>query len=509
MQRPKLSESTTSGFPDKAYLLTLPSTKALNTSNVEVTENTSPVSGLGVTPPGGDKSGAILLIDASNSMKGAPIQNAMAASRAFLAERKKDLPVAIIVFGPSDSVLSDFTTDGAALQQAVAQTPATSEGTHIYDALVNAVNKAKDQGLERTTVVLLSDGTDVGSDTSRAEALQAATDANVRVISVGLSSPQYDPATLKSLANRTGGRYVETATPAELQPIFQEIGQQLSSEYEVTYRSLLPPQQKADVQVKVAGFAPASATYVTPALDLAPAGTFEESWIDKVITSPWLMIFVVVSVLALVGFAIFSAIDVRNRSLRRRMAAYVTVPSEEESRMRRAEVASMLADTAQRTVGGQRWWQRFETDVELGGFSLSALAIAGWTIVGGIFASIAAAIVFQIPLVPPRRPRCAVRHALDRVPSRPEDAQGIRGAAGRQPRRPRRRDANGPLDDGRPLGHGRQLDRAVEDRVPPRPPGRAARRSDRRCADGDGTTNAELRRGAARARHAPPARSGR
>ena len=59
---PKLSESTTSGFPDKAYLLTLPSTKALNTSNVEVTENTSPVTGVGVTPPGGDKSGAILLI---------------------------------------------------------------------------------------------------------------------------------------------------------------------------------------------------------------------------------------------------------------------------------------------------------------------------------------------------------------------------------------------------------------------------------------------------------------
>ena len=102
------------------------------------------------------------------------------------------------------------------------------------------------------------------------------------------------------------------------------------------------------------------------------------------ITSPWLMVFVIVSVLALIGFAIFSAIDVRNRSLRRRMAQYVTVPSEEESRMRRTEVASILADTAQRTVGNQRWWQRFEADVELGGFSLSPLAIAGWTIVGGI-----------------------------------------------------------------------------------------------------------------------------
>ena len=147
--------------------------------------------------------------------------------------------------------------------------------------------------------------------------------------------------------------------------------------------------------MKVAGFAPATAKYTTPALDLTPQGTFERSWIDDVITSPWLMIFVIVAVLALVVFAILSAVDVRNRSLRRRMAQYVTVPSEDESRLRRAEVSAMLADTAQRTVGGQRWWQRFETDVELGGFSLSALAIAGWTIVGGIFASIAVAIYFQ------------------------------------------------------------------------------------------------------------------
>ena len=392
---PTLSETSTSGFPDKAYLVTLPSTQPLTEKNVGVTENGEPVLSLGVAPPGGDKSGALLLIDASNSMKGAPIQNAMAAARAFLKERKPNLPVAIVVFGPDDSVLTNFTTDTNELTESVSKTPVTSEGTHIYDALVNAVNMAKDQGLERTTVVLLSDGTDVGSSTTRAAALQAAEDQNVRVISVGLSSPQYDPETLKSLAGRTGGTYVETATPAELQPIFQEIGQQLSNEYEVTYRSLLPAHRPAVVLVKVAGLAPATAKYTTPTLTLEPQGTFEENWVDETITSPWLMIFVVVAVLALVGFAIFSAIDVRNRSLRRRMAQYVTVPSEEESKLRRAEVAQILTDTAQRTVGGQRWWQRFESDVELAGFGMSALAIAGWTIVGGILASIVAAIVLH------------------------------------------------------------------------------------------------------------------
>jgi tight adherence protein B len=394
-QAPKLTESPTSGFPDKAFLVSLGATTALTAEQVDVTENGGPVTSLAVAPPGGSKSGAILLIDASNSMQGAPIQNAMAASRAFLAERKDDLPVAIVVFGPDDNVLAEFTTNSGELEQAVAETPATSEGTHIYDAVINVAEKARAQGLERVTVVLLSDGTDIGSSATRAEALQAAADANMRVISVGLSSPQYDPETLKALANRTGGRYVETATPAELQPIFQEIGQQLSSEYEVTYRSLQPANEDVVVAVKVTGRAPASATYTTPAIDLAPQGTFEQSWIDEVITSPWLMIFVIVAVLALLAFAIFSAIDVRNRSLRRRMAQYVTVPSEEESRLRRAEVSAMLADTAQRAVGRQRWWQRFETDVELGGFNLSPLAIAGWTIVGGIVASLAVALWFQ------------------------------------------------------------------------------------------------------------------
>src|SRR6185437_12984409 len=74
---PTLSDETTSGFPDKAFLVTLPSTQALTASKLQVTENGQPVMALGVAPPGGDKSGAILLLDASNSMKGAPIQNAM------------------------------------------------------------------------------------------------------------------------------------------------------------------------------------------------------------------------------------------------------------------------------------------------------------------------------------------------------------------------------------------------------------------------------------------------
>jgi len=392
---PKLTEDSSGTFPDKVFYLQLPSRRALDETSVKVTENGTDVLALGVESAGKSGSGAVLLIDASNSMEGAAIKGAMAAARAFLEQRSEDLPVAVVVFGPSDSVLTDFTTDSEKLTEAVAENPELAEGTHIYDALTKVTELAQDEKLARTTVVLLSDGTDVGSETTLADAVAAANAASVRVIGVGLRSSQYDPGALRKIAAATGGTYAEGGTPKALAPIFAEIGARISNEYVVTYRSLLRPEVKATVKAAIAGWPTATARYTTPAIDFAPRGSFERGWIDKVIVSPWLLLFILVVTFVLIAFAILTAVDVRKRSIRRRMAQYVTVPSEEESRARRAEVAAVLAEKAQRRVGRHRWWQRFETDVELGGFSLTPLALAAWTIVGGIVASIAAAILLQ------------------------------------------------------------------------------------------------------------------
>jgi len=80
----------------------------------------------------------------------------------------------------------------------------------------------------------------------------------------------------------------------------------------------------------------------------------------------------------------------------------------------------MLAEQAQRRVGGQRWWQNFERDVELGGFSLSAVTLAGWTVIGGILGSIAFALALQslwgllIGLIAPVLMRFVVRVRVSR-----------------------------------------------------------------------------------------------
>jgi tight adherence protein B len=391
---PTLREAPDSSFPDKVFIYRTPERTSLTAAKLVVTENGGLVTGVEVDS-GAKSSGAILLIDASNSMRGAPIAGAMAAARAFLGERKPTLPVAVIAYNPEVTVLTDFTTDGQQLAAAVSSAPTTTEGTHIYDALIRGAELAEAQGLPRTTAVLLSDGHRRGVQASRADALTALQEANVRVISVGLRSPEYDAETLQSVARHTGGTYVLSDNPSGLETIFSQIGSQLSNEYVVKYRSLLGPDVKALVNAKAAGYPAASATYATPPLGLLPRGNFDRNWIDKVILSPFLMAFVIVAVLGLLAFAVLTAFDVRSRSVRRRMAQYVSIPTEEESSLRRAEVASMLADRAQRRVAGNRWWQAFERDVELSGLSSSAVTIAGWTFLAGIVASLVAALALQ------------------------------------------------------------------------------------------------------------------
>ncbi|MDQ3671262.1 MAG: type II secretion system F family protein [Actinomycetota bacterium] len=392
---PKLTVSPSSGFPDRGYLLQLPERRALTAADVSVTENDGPVSGLAVVPPGGAATGAILLIDASNSMQGAPLQGAMQAARAFMNERKANMPLSVVVFGPDDTTLAEFTTDAQELAASVVDTPTTSEGTHIYDALIEATESVTSQGLRRATIVLMSDGTDIGSEASLAEAQQALAATNTRVYSVGLRSPQYAPDALQAVSRRSGGRYAEAARPAELAAIFSEIGADLATEYEVTYRSVLPPQVDANVRVVVNGLPAARSSYRTPVLAITSGGTFDRSWIDDVIVSPYLAVFIVVSVIALLALALFAGVDARNRSLRHRMSQYVNVPTEEEGRVRRAEVTAMLADRAQRRVEGHRWFKSFERDVELGGFKYTPLGIIGWTLVAAIITSLVVAVAFQ------------------------------------------------------------------------------------------------------------------
>ena len=287
------------------------------------------------------------------------------------------------------------------------------------------------------------------------------------------------------MAGRTGGTYVVSANPRRSRASSRRSAPSSRNEYVVTYRSVLPPNVKAIVTATAPEYRPARATYTTPPLALSTdRGTFEQSWLDEVIVSPYLAVFIVVSVIALLALALLTLVDARNRSLRRRMADYVTVPTEEEGKIRRAEVTAMLAAGAQRRVEGHRWWQAFERDVELGGFKYTPVGIAGWTIIGAIVDLDRGRDRIPVPLGIAGRPLRPVRDALHRQEPRQQEAKGVPRAAAGQPRRSRRRAPGRAQPGRRDERHARGRCGAVQVGVPPCPPGRAARRSPRRRTDG-------------------------
>src|SRR5687767_14011749 len=83
-------------FPDRAYILTLPERRDLSENDLTVTENGQPVDDLRVLSDPKSRSAVVLVIDASNSMRGGSIRDAMAAARAFARSRRADQKLGVV-----------------------------------------------------------------------------------------------------------------------------------------------------------------------------------------------------------------------------------------------------------------------------------------------------------------------------------------------------------------------------------------------------------------------------
>ena len=147
---------------------------------------------------------------------------------------------------------SDLTKDGSALRRALATQPPLAYGTRIHDALMRSLGLLRDAKLSSGSIVLLSDGADIGSLRAR-QVVAAAKEQRVRIFTVGLRSGAFDAAPLRAIADRTGGSYAEARSAAELAAIYEALGEQLAGEYLVRYRSAARPMSQVEVQVAVAG----------------------------------------------------------------------------------------------------------------------------------------------------------------------------------------------------------------------------------------------------------------
>jgi VWFA-related protein len=193
-----------------------------------------------------------ILIDTSGSESYLLSAEKEAASR-FLGRvmRKGDLAM-VMSFDTDVDLLADFTEDRARLDRAInraqinapgsgaiiAQGPlptSGSGGTDFYDAVYLAAHDKLAEEAGRKAIVILTDAEDTGSKLKLQDAIESAqrTDTVVHILLVAADGG--DQSVAKKLTDETGGRMIVVRSEKNLEQAFDQISEELRSQYTIGY----------------------------------------------------------------------------------------------------------------------------------------------------------------------------------------------------------------------------------------------------------------------------------
>lgn len=378
-----LSEGGGASFPARALVLSVPNTGSLRASQVHIAENGKPVSGAVVRPiarAGAGDFGVVLAIDISPSMKGAPLDRAMAAARALAAQRIGKQELAIVTFDRRANVVLPLTDDQRAIDKALARSPHVGSGAYIYNALTVAVQQLAKAKIAAGGVILLSDGASEGAKPQPGNRVtataigEAATAAHAQIYTVGLRDSSYTPQRMSLLARVGGGAFIESSS-AQLAGVFRRIEAGLTNRFVVHYRSPASLGRRIEVSVKVDGF-PQAATlaYSSPPAPATPP-THRAAPRSFWLTTMALVLFSCIAAL-LIGLAVFVFLlpRVRRGGLRRRVGEFTASVLVERPVVDGATTSrSLLA--LERLLERTRWWGDFKANVEIAGIDHSAIEL--------------------------------------------------------------------------------------------------------------------------------------
>lgn len=403
-----------SKFPERTFAVTLPKEVALKPGLIRVRENGVLIEKVAITPMGGATGGdfgAVLLIDASSSMKGAAIEGATRAARAFAERRKPDQKLLLAAYNDTTEILLPFTTDEKRIDDALTNPPQIAYWTRMYDAIEQVVTAIRTEKLQYSAIVLLSDGQELGSKSTLEAATAAARGAGVRIFTVALMSRFFDSTTLKSLAERTGGEYFEASSPNALVGIYRKLGTQLANEYLLQYKSFAGPNERVGVHVSVAAIdAEGTASYRAPKLPVETVvpQPIELSVFDKIVQSGFTMLLLALLLATMLALTVLLMIRPRSSGVLERLGTFVAVARPEETKRQTAALSERLLVGTERSFKKTQWWARFKEDLEIGEISMAAEQVVVLTILStillawalSIFASLPAALLALItPLV--------------------------------------------------------------------------------------------------------------
>jgi Ca-activated chloride channel homolog len=207
----------------------------------------------------------MLAVDVSGSMEqpdyeldGRPVSRlaVVKAVAARFVERRTQDRLGLILFGTNAYVQTPLTFDGktvaAMLRDAVVGL--AGRETAIGDAIGLAVKRLREQPDDNRVLILLTDGANTAGQLDPLAAAKLAHDAGVRIYTiaigggeVGVRTPfgmrllqqggDYDPETLKQIAELTNGRFFSVTGREELETVYRELDRlEPSLRDERTYR---------------------------------------------------------------------------------------------------------------------------------------------------------------------------------------------------------------------------------------------------------------------------------
>ena len=192
-----------------------------------------------------------LLIDTSGSEANTLGAEQEAAVR-FLSRvlRKGDLAM-VVSFDSDSDLLADLTDDQSRLDRAInrarinapsSQGPLAQSvpGTVFYDAVYAACHDRLAEEAGRKAIVVLTDAQDEGSTLKLQDAIEAAQRTDTVVHILLIADPHFgggNESVAKKLTDETGGRTIVVRNEKNLQQAFDQISEELRSQYTLGYYS--------------------------------------------------------------------------------------------------------------------------------------------------------------------------------------------------------------------------------------------------------------------------------
>jgi Ca-activated chloride channel homolog len=185
---------------------------------------------------------SVVLIDSSGSMD-QRLALARSAAIRFLDGLREEDVAAVYRFDSKVVRVQDFSggRDLAPMAYAIRAKGMTT----LNDAIVEAARVLADRPEQRKAIVVLSDGADTFSKSSSDKAVESALAVGASIYAVDMSSIELPGAarrqsagSLRSFAEKTGGRFIATPGGQELRDAFVSIAEELGQQYTLAYRPL-------------------------------------------------------------------------------------------------------------------------------------------------------------------------------------------------------------------------------------------------------------------------------